>query len=176
MCIGGSAILGHVLALPHHVDDWSTYNGQVIKVIAAMDGESINIAASQNHPAVTVHLLGLAKMNDRWDSKSRDLLNSMLRGKRITLHLEPTQTRDSAGRLLAFAFDPDAKPVSAEVVRQGLALADRRMAYAFHASVDQAETEARKKHRGLWAIARSSDMPAWRQQWTARPLADTFSR
>jgi endonuclease YncB( thermonuclease family) len=102
-------------------------------------------------PITQVHLLGVAAASGRWAEKSKEFLSSSLTGRTVTLKLEPTQTRDLRGRLLASVFLEPRQSISADVVGLGLARADRHIPYSFHGAVERAESEARKKHRGLWS-------------------------
>jgi endonuclease YncB( thermonuclease family) len=57
---------------------------------------------------------------------------------------------------LAYVFLDDRRTMNAELVRQGLALADRQTPGALLGSIQEAQTEARKKHRGCWESTRES--------------------
>jgi len=117
-----------------------------------------------------VRLLGVASFNPHWDAAAKERLDSLLAGQAVVLHLEPTQTRDEQGDLLAYVMREDGTPVSGQIVREGLALADRRVKFAFDAAVDTAEGQARRKHAGLWALADEKEMPRWRSAWFAEKL------
>ncbi|MDP9172615.1 MAG: thermonuclease family protein [Planctomycetota bacterium] len=167
--IAASVFYNHLLlSWGHQTDDWSTYNGHLIEFVSAPDGESIEVRPAGVKQTCTVRLMGVARLDEDWDAGAQRELSSMLGGEHVVLHLEPTQTRDAQGRLIAYAYAEDGRAIAVELVRQGLALADRRMPYAFHGAVEQAESEARKKKLGLWKHARDSAMPSWRQEWFGR--------
>src|SRR5205807_6979825 len=98
---------------------------------------------------VTVALLGIdaATASD----VGRQSLAARLKGRSVTLKLEPLQSRDPEGRLLAWAYLDDTNCVNIELVRDGLARTDTRRASTFRAVLDAAQTDARKHRRGLWA-------------------------
>ena len=88
-----------------------------------------------------------------------------LKDKPVTLRLEPTQTRNDEHELLAYVFLSDNDNLNLDLIRDGKAYADRRIKHTLASPFEQAETEARKKSRGLWDGLRTEDQPAWRQAW-----------
>jgi endonuclease YncB( thermonuclease family) len=150
ICIAGSIVLDHVLGSAPHGDDWSDFDGQQFAVVCADDGQTISVRRDGSDQVTRVRLLGIRGSDGQWAEKSKEFLAS-LAGRTVTLKLEPTQTRDELGRLLASAFLDDRQPISVEVIDRGLSRADRRLRYTFHSDVERAQSEARKKQRGLWA-------------------------
>lgn len=141
------------------------FDGRQVSFAEAIDGETIGIRENAGGEIIPVRLLGVASFNEQWDRRSAQRLDALLSGRKLTLLLEPTQTRDQDGRLLAYAFTEDSEAVSPQLVAEGLAIDDRRIPFAFHGSVDQAESLARRKHLGLWATANWRMMPPWREAW-----------
>jgi len=122
-----------------------------MQFVAAHDGQSIDVRRGESEAPTAVHLLGVSAVGDAaWDEIAAQRLATLLGGKPILLQLEPTQTRDDRGRLLAYAFVDERQPINAQIVRQGLALADGRMNCALLGLVQQAQKEARKKQIGIW--------------------------
>jgi endonuclease YncB( thermonuclease family) len=148
-CIAGSIILDHLLASGHG-DDWSRFDGRQVLVISADDARTISVRDDGSDQITQVCVLGIGPTEAPWAEKAQEFLASSLTGRMVTLKLEPTQTRDPQGRLLASVFLEDDRPISVDVVDRGFARADRRQPYAFHVDVERAQTEARKKGRGLW--------------------------
>ncbi len=144
--------------------DWFRLDGREIGFVGAIDGESISFRDDLGD-VLAVRLLGVASFNADWERRSARRVNSLLERRKLILHLEPTQTRDSRDRLLAYVFTDDSRPIGPELVGEGLALDDRRMFFAFHGAVDQAESLAKRKHLGFWGTPGSRDMPAWREAW-----------
>jgi endonuclease YncB( thermonuclease family) len=163
-----SSLLDHLRTQNRRGDDWLRFNGQQVAFAGAIDGESISVRDEGGGSITPVRLLGLASFNAKWDRQSELRLNSLLAGRKLVLLLEPTQTRDSQDRLLAYAFADESQAVSPLVVGEGLALDDRRVPFVFHGAVDQAESQARRKHTGLWAGATRQNMPEWREVWFQR--------
>jgi endonuclease YncB( thermonuclease family) len=172
-----SSLADHLRAQNRRGDDWLRFDGHPFVFAGVIDGESIAIREENSSDVTPVRLLGVASFSAEWDRLSARRLNSLLVSKELTLLLEPTQTRDSQDRLLAYVFTNESQPLSPELVGEGLALDDRRMPFAFHGAVDQAESLARRKHLGLWAKATWRNMPAWREAWfeqRANLVVDAF--
>ena len=104
--------------------------------------------------------LGIAPI----DSSATDWLKNRLTGQQITLLLQSPQTRNADGSLRAFVFLKN-QNLSVELIKAGLAYADRREKTEMDSLIDTAESEARKKKRGAWATLKTEQMPAWRQAW-----------
>lgn len=89
------------------------------------DGQTINIRLSDSNIVTPVHLLGVASCNAAADERAAQLDPSA--GRSVILRLESTQTRDSQGRLLAYAYlDDRPGSVNEQMVQQGFAILDRR--------------------------------------------------
>jgi endonuclease YncB( thermonuclease family) len=145
-----------------HGDDWSNFDHRQFTCTGAVDVQTITINTGQR-----VRLLGVAGCTPRFDTLATANLAKYI-GRSVTLKLEPTQTRDDQGRLLAWVFLQNQTTLNAALVSQGLALADRPNPSTLLTSIEQAEREARSKNRGLWAEVDNWEMPAWRRQWTAQ--------
>lgn len=160
-----SSLFDHLRARGQYEDDWMRFDRRQVSFAGAISGETISIHEKAGGDITRVRLLGVASFNEQWDRRSAQRLNALLTGRKLTLLLEPTQTRDSSGQLLAYVFTEDSEAVSPQLVGEGLAIDDRRLPFAFHGSVDQAESQARRKHLGLWATANWRMMPPWREAW-----------
>jgi endonuclease YncB( thermonuclease family) len=112
-----------------------------------------------------VQLLGVTPMLNEGAARGKTYLARRLEGKDVTLRLEPTQTRDSSGRLLAYVYFSDTDLINLDIVHDGQAFADRRVPHSLHQQIEQAENEARKKQRGMWKDLSWDDQPQWRQEW-----------
>ena len=83
----------------------------------------------------------------------------------MTLVLEPLDTRDESGHLLAYVYLSESDDLNLDLIHDGQAYADRRRGHSRHAAFEQAESEARKKSRGLWSEVTIEQQPRWRQEW-----------
>lgn len=118
-------------------------------------------------PATKVRLIGIdaPEAGSHFAEQAAAYLVVRTTQKPLILRLEPTETRDRFGRLLAYVYSSDASCVNQEIVRDGFAYADRRHRHSLRAQFEMAENEARKKSRGLWKDLAQSDMPEWRREW-----------
>jgi endonuclease YncB( thermonuclease family) len=152
------ALLLASMAIAYRGSDWSKFNHQNVKVIGIITGDNLKIE-SAGGKIDTVKLSGIAGLD-----AARPWLADHVMGRQITLLFQSPQTRDSDGRLKAFAY-LDNQNISVELVKAGLAYADRREKTEMDGLIDPAESDARKKKRGLWATIKFEQMPAWRQAW-----------
>jgi endonuclease YncB( thermonuclease family) len=150
LCIGGSIVVDHVIGARRAGDDWAQFDGRQVLVVSADDAQTISVRGDGSEQLTQLRVLGIGASDGEWPARCREFLASSLDGRMVTLKLEPTQTRDGQGRLLASVFLEDGRPISVDVVERGLARADRSRAYAFSNAVVVAQSEARKKHRGVW--------------------------
>jgi len=146
------------MAIGYRTDDWSQYDHHAVRVVAVITGDSLRIESGSGKMD-TVKLLGIAGLDS-----AQSWLHDKVVGRQVMLLLESPQTRDSAGRLRAFAF-LDNQNLSVELTKAGLAFADRREKTEMDGVIDPAEADARKKKRGVWATLKFEQMPAWRQAW-----------
>jgi micrococcal nuclease len=149
--------------------------GQTVEVVRVVDGDTIVIRTAggqQEH----VRLRGIdapeLARDDRpahfWGPESTNYLKKRLDRQRVILQIDGTETRDKYGRLLAFVYHPENNCVNLDLVRDGQAYADRRFTSFMRSQLEQAETEARKRGRGLWKDVKAEQMPEWRQRWSER--------
>ncbi len=112
-----------------------------------MDDGAILVRSVDGSTQQIVRLLGVD------NSQTMDLpgyLRSRLAGRTVTLLLDSPQTRDGQRRLLAYVFASDADNLNVDVVRDGLAYADRRTHYLLEEEFRAAQVDAKKKRCGLW--------------------------
>jgi hypothetical protein len=164
-----SAIADNALS---HGDDWAKFDHRQFTCTAAGDSDVIGIGGGE-----WVHLLGVAGCTAHWDGMAKSRLSGYV-GDPLVLKLEPTQTRDARGRLLAWVFLSSQQTLNAEMVRGGFLLADRPDPSTLLTSVESAEREARQKNRGLWGEVDNWEMPEWRREWSSRQreLRDKLQR
>jgi endonuclease YncB( thermonuclease family) len=142
----------------YRADDWATFDHRSFKVINIIDGDKLRIELP-NGKMDTVRLLGVAGAD-----AGKPWLAQRTTGRRVSLLLQSPQTRDPSGELRAFVFLEN-QNLNVELVKAGLAYADRREKSEMDGVIDPAESDARKKKRGIWATIRFEQQPAWRQAW-----------
>ena len=158
LAIPGAVLFIASIAVSYRADDWARFNHQTVRVVDILDGNSLRIESPSGRPD-TVRLLGVdgTPAAAAW-------MKDHAKNQALTLLLQSPQTRDESGRLRAFVF-LDNQNVAVELVKEGLAYADRREATAMDGLIDPAEAEARKKKRGLWNGLTPQQMPQWRRDW-----------
>ncbi len=149
-------------------NDWQTYDRRAFTVEKVTAGDRMTLAGG-----TCVRLLGAAapEAGKPGEAESLAYTRARLAGQIVTVRLEPTQTRDADGLLLAYAYLTDGDNVNLDLIHDGHAYADRRVKHTFASSFEQAENEARRKPRGLWDGLRTNDQPTWRRDWLAAYLA-----
>jgi endonuclease YncB( thermonuclease family) len=147
-------------------DDFSRFNHRSFRVVDVVDGDTFHIMVDDR--PIPVRLLGVDAPDppsSHWSAESTRYTTARLKDRTITLRLDGTQTREADGHLLAYVFITDTDNLNADIVRDGQAYADRRVKHTFHSAFEQAENEARKKHRGMWKNLSDDMQPPWRQAW-----------
>jgi micrococcal nuclease len=161
--------------------DWDQFDRQSFVVSDVVDGDTIHVRSGPAGDATKVRLIGVDapelrpnenRPPDHWADRAARYLEARCEGRTITLRLEQTQTRDRYGRLLAYAYISDSDLLNLDLIRDGQAYADRRFKHTFRPQFELAETEARRKQRGLWKDVTEEQMPEWRRVWL-RELRET---
>lgn len=154
-------------------DDWTRFDHQAFTVSHVVDGDTLHIRGSDSIET-KVRLIGIdaPEMIDpttgqpaHWAEQARNYVLARAEGKPVTVQLEPVQTRDRYGRLLAYIYLTDSECLNLALVRDGQAFADRRFRHSWRPQYEMAENEARKKQRGLWNDLSEHQMPTWRRNW-----------
>jgi micrococcal nuclease len=153
--------------------DWKRFDHETFVVSTVVDGDTIHIR-DQSGSDTKVRLVGVdaPELTDpstglpaHWAERAKDYLTARADGKNVTLRLEPVQTRDRFGRLLAYIYLSDGDCLNLDLVRDGQAYADRRFRHSYLPQYAQAENEARRKKTGLWKDVTEDQMPPWRRAW-----------
>lgn len=155
-------------------DDWTRFDHQSFAVSKVVDGDTMDILGPDGLSETRVRLIGIdapelvdptTNQPARFAENSAAYLKARLGVRNVTLRLEPVETRDRYGRLLAYIYLTDSDCINIDLIRNGMAYADRRFMHSWRGQYEQAENEARRKERGLWAGLTELDMPPWRRAW-----------
>lgn len=171
-----SILLGNLYNQTRGGDDWSRFDRQTFVVQAVMAGDQLAIEPVGGGAVEQVKLLGIdahpvaadGQPQPHWAMESYRALRDLAQGQRVMVTLPGLSPRTPDGRLHAYVFldgDPPALSLNERLISDGHVYADRRREHAFHKQFDQAEQEARRRKRGLWADVRDDQQPAWRQRW-----------
>jgi Staphylococcal nuclease homologue len=120
------------------VDDWQTFNHRTFVVASATDDGSILVRSVDGSTQQIVRLLGMT-MASQIDLQTR------LIGRSVTLLLDSPQTRDAQRHLLAYVFTSETDNLNVELVRDGLAYADRQQDCLFEQEIRAAQSDAKRK-------------------------------
>jgi micrococcal nuclease len=137
-------------------------------ILRCHDGDTCTATRSRDSSKRTLRLLGIdapectyaGKQGQRWGEEAKQYLNKRVKDKKVHLDL---YGYDVYGRHLAVLKDGSGRNINEELVRKGYAFAYRgRSVYKLIAAEMMiAETEARSKKRGMWALPESErpEMP-----------------
>jgi len=153
-------------------DDLVKYDGQEFHVIKVVDGDTVDIDFS-DHPRenTRIRLWGVdtpetVKENtpvQHYGPEASAFTRKNILYQRVRLKLEPGNTRDRYGRLLAYIYLPDGRMMNRMLVEQGYAYADPRYDHPFRKEFLQLEAAARREKRGLWKDVPPSELPYYKK-------------
>lgn len=146
-----SAVADHLRAQNRTGDDWLHFDGHSVQYLRATAPDSIAVQDASDQITI-VHILGIRSATPDWDARAQARLDSLLTARTITIHLEPTQTRDPAGDLLADVFTDTNQLLAAQLVAEGLMRPDPLSRCTFYADILRSQSQARKKRLGIWNL------------------------
>jgi endonuclease YncB( thermonuclease family) len=161
-----SAGLDYAGAFHYAGDDWSRFDRKSFEIVRTVHCDLIEIRT--DHGIEQVQLAGLygPKLpNDHFSQAALDYASRRVSGKQAVLRLEPLQPRDASGHLVAHVYLLDTDNLNADMIKDGIAYADRRSPNSMRGHYEQLENEARKRKYGLWKAVTVARMPEWRQKW-----------
>lgn len=167
--LAGSAIWSHRTTPP----DPAPLDGQTVTVDRVVDGDTLIVSGS-GFVNERLRLLGIDAPevahpdfdhDAHFGPEAKRYLTQRLAGKTVTLKFDATEKRDRFGRLLGYVYLGDSDCINVDLVRDGMAYADRRFKTMLAGTLEQNENNARTKGIGLWKGLKPRDMPEWRQRW-----------
>lgn len=168
------SILNHAGCVPHNGGDWRRFDRKDATVTRVVDGDTLHVRVEGSDRETVVRLIGIDAPELRPRDEARpelfaqqatDYAKTRAENRRVLLQLEPTRTRDRYDRLLAYVWLSENESLNLALVRDGFAYADRRFNHTYRSLFEQAESEARKRQRGLWKDVTEPQMPEWRRKW-----------
>ena len=171
-----SAVLDRGGAFRRRGDDWAAFDHKTFLVTHVADGDTLTVRPLTGGPETRVRLLGVdtpelhssGSAGHYWARDALEYTRARVGGRAVTLRLETTSTRDRYRRLLAYVYVGDADHLNLDLVRDGQGYADRRFPHSLRSQFEQAESEARRRERGLWKGVTEAQMPPWRRNWLER--------
>ncbi|MEM0913112.1 MAG: thermonuclease family protein [Planctomycetota bacterium] len=143
-------------------DDRARYHGTTARVIAVLDGDTIEVDVPDGQYRTTrIRLWGvdtpevgkieLGTPDEPGAAEAEAATRRWADGQDVTLELEPHSTRGHYGRLLAYVRLPEGDLLNERLLLEGLARADGRFAHHREQRFALLEEQARKRGLGLWA-------------------------
>lgn len=139
--------------------DATRYDGRTFRVVAVIDGDTLDLDAKDGRHATTrVRLWGINTPEharaDRPAQHGADAATqratALAFGQSVTVRLESHRLRGRYGRLLAYVILPDGTVLNERLLSEGLAQADDRWPHRDMDRYDQLEDQAQREKRGLW--------------------------
>lgn len=188
-----SVIVGNVWQRHLGGYDSARFDRRTLRVDEAVSGDTVTViepggrltpvrlagvAAPELPPATNGAPAALATKSvgvAHWFDESRRALADRVVGRDVLLRLPPLAQRSADGTVRAYLYLPGgpADSVNESLVAGGDAYADRRMGHPYQKLFEQAESEARRKGKGLWKGVRDDEQPAWRQAWLKQLKAES---
>lgn len=161
----GLILLDQSGLLGYRGSDWSRFDKKQFSHFDILSGDELKLITPDE--SIPVRLIGIDAPDSglHGDASAFEYAAVRMKGRTVTLKLEPTQTRDADGKLLAYVYLADNETLNLALIRDGKAYADRRTKHTFAGQFEQAEADARKKRIGIWKDLTEEQMPAWRRMW-----------
>lgn len=146
------------------------FGNRVFRCIAVIDGDTILIDAADREEHFTrVRLRGIDAPETtppmHFGEQARGFLRELLLNRQVRLEIQPTDSRDAYGRLLAYVMlESSGVCVNATLLRTGHAYADTRFRHPRRQEFMEQERRARQEQAGLWSAGALQDMPPWRRR------------
>jgi endonuclease YncB( thermonuclease family) len=140
---------------PALISDYEpTWQPQTVigKVVGVSDGDTITVLdADKRQHKIRLEGIDAPESNQDYGSRAKQSLSDLVFGKTVTV---TSSKRDGYGRVLG-KVTLDAKNINLEQINRGMAWFYRAYAKELSgndaATYEQAEAQARKERRGLWA-------------------------
>jgi len=154
--------------------DLQAYHDRSFRVIKVVDGDTLHIdAPDEEKSTTTIRLLGVDTPelghgrgpDMHFGAEARDFAARALDSRNVHVVLNPDDTRDKYGRLLAYLFVERGGAMFNEMLlEEGLAYADTRFPHPYSERFIAAEQRSRRSDSGLWNGITTNRMPDWRRR------------
>lgn len=140
--------------------DGTRYDGQRFRVVAVVDGDTVDLGVGDGgKPTTRVRLWGIdtpevgrrGQRSEPGADDATDRVRVLALGQTVTVSLEPHRIRDRYGRLLAFLELPDGSVLNEKLLIEGLAHSDGRWPHRHVERYARLQEQAEFEGRGLWA-------------------------
>ena len=167
---GTRQVLPAVAGEQDTTSDARRYHARAFKVVNIVDGDTLDIDASEGARTHTrIRLWGIDTPETRADDgvmfygpEATQAAKDLADGRTVTIYLDiDNRSRDKYGRLLAYVQLPDGRFLNEVLLSEGFAYADLRFAHSLNNRYKQLEGAARSGRKGLWAEVSFEQLPDW---------------
>lgn len=146
--------------LLHDGGDWARYHDTQVRVVAVIDGDTIDVDLPDGtHATTRVRIWGIdtpeLARDDReaepFAEAAREHAKAIALGEVVTLKLQAHQTRGRFGRLVAYAQLGDGTYFGERMLIAGLAEADSRFSHDRIDRYELLQQQAQFDDVGMWA-------------------------
>jgi micrococcal nuclease len=130
-----------------------------VRVVSVHDGDTITVSLGGRSEKVRLVGIQAPELQDERPEyreaaeAARDFARSALKGKTVTLEVDPRQgDRDRYERLLRYVVLPDGTNLNEELVRKGYAKVYDRFAFTLKQQFKRSEAEAKRQRLGVWNL------------------------
>jgi endonuclease YncB( thermonuclease family) len=128
------------------------------KVVKIADGDTITVLLDKTQHKIRLEGIDAPEKGQPFGTKARQTLGAKIAGQTVRIDWKK---RDRYGRIAGRVYLGD-RDISLEMVHDGMAWHFKR--YSKEAALAEAEREARKERRGLWADKEPVPPWEWRKE------------
>ena len=148
--------------------DQAKYHEKSFRVVRVVDGDTLDVGCPDgDRKSTRIRLWGVDTPEtvkpdtppQHFGPEATAFVKSLADGKTVRLELEPHDTRDKYGRVLAYVILPDGRMLNRVLVAEGYAYADPRYEHRCRRAFRQLQDRARRRRAGLWREVRRDDLP-----------------
>lgn len=155
-------------------DDYKRYHGQVFTAAHVVDGDTLDIEASDGQkPTTRIRLIGVDTPETKhptvgvmyYGPEASEYARQCAEGQRVTVFLDTVSAeRDRYGRLLAYVALPDGRMLNEALIGNGYGYADLRFKHTRFDDYVRLMDTAMTQKVGLWGQVTRAQLPAWLQR------------
>jgi micrococcal nuclease len=148
--------------------DLDRYHERTAYVVRVIDGDTLDVdIPDRDHATTRIRLWGVDTPEtvkpehpvEHFGPQASAFTRRAVLDKTVRLELQPHDTRDKYGRLLAYVYLPDGRMLNRLLVETGHAWADPRYEHRERTAFARLQKQARREKRGLWKDATPADLP-----------------
>ena len=144
------------------------YHGKSFRVVHVVDGDTLDVNIDdRGRDHTRIRLWGVDTPEtvkpgapvERFGRQAGAFAKQAAFDKQVRLELDPCQTRDKYGRLLAYVILPDGTMLNRVLIEEGYGYADPRYEHRLRDEFMRRQRKAMRAGRGMWTGIRQRDLP-----------------